>query len=101
MVLSRLGAWASEQSAPVASRAELLARVEQAAKRFGVPTDGSRDAEIPRPAHWGGYDVWADRVELWIGQPGRIHDRGDWTRTLVANANGFTAGAWSATRLQP
>ncbi len=100
-ILSRLGAWASDQSRPVESREAMLRRVQDAAKKFGAPMDGSADAAIPRPPHWGGYDVWADRVELWIGQPGRIHDRGDWTRSLTKKGDGFEAGRWSAVRLQP
>lgn len=107
-ILSRLGAWASDQSRPVATRAEMLARVAEAGKRFSVPTDGSRDGDIPRPPHWGGYHLWAERVELWIGQPGRIHDRAEWTRPLVlrpsdkvAEGDRYEAGPWEARRLQP
>jgi len=45
--------------------------------------------------------VWAERVELWVGQPARAHDRAVWTRTLTSAADGFSGGPWSATRLQP
>jgi pyridoxine/pyridoxamine 5'-phosphate oxidase len=45
--------------------------------------------------------VWAERVELWVGQPARVHDRARWTRTLTPMDGGFKGGAWSGTRLQP
>jgi pyridoxamine 5'-phosphate oxidase len=105
---SRVGAWASKQSEPLASRSALLAAVADAARRFGAPTPGSAGADdalrltIPRPPHWGGYRLWADAVELWAEGEARIHDRARWTRTLTGpRGESFTAGAWSATRLQP
>ena len=90
---ARVAAVASEQSRPLASRGDLLARVEAAARRH--------DGDAPRPARWGGYRVWAERVELWVGQPARIHDRAAWTRMLSRAGEEFVGGAWSATRLQP
>jgi len=90
---ARIAAVASEQSRPVASRAAFLARMEEAAKRFGD--------DAPRPARWVGYRVWAERVELWVGQPARAHDRALWTRTLARAGDGFSAGPWQSTRLQP
>lgn len=103
---SRLGAWASEQSAPVASRGELLRQVRAAADRFHLPapTDDQQvdpGTPIPRPAHWGGYRLWAETVELWVEGSARIHDRAQWSRVLTPQAGAFTAGPWSATRLQP
>lgn len=100
-VMSRVGAWASDQSQPIGSREALIEKVEAAARRFGVPPDGRMDGVVPRPPHWGGYALWADRVELWIGQPGRIHDRAEWRRDLTPTGDGFTASAWRSTRLQP
>lgn len=104
-VESRIGAWASAQSEPIGSRAELLARVDETMARFGVTPESLRrgeGAEIPRPPNWGGWRVWARRVELWVGGPGRVHDRAGWTRELRPGGDdGFTAGAWSATRLCP
>jgi hypothetical protein len=55
----------------------------------------------PRPDRWIGYRVWAEQVELWVGQPARIHDRAVWTRTLGLEGAEFVGGPWSATRLQP
>jgi pyridoxamine 5'-phosphate oxidase len=91
---ARIAATASAQSRPIASRAELLEKVRATATRFG-------EEEIPRPPRWGGYRVWAERVELWVGQPARLHDRALWTRSLAREGDRFTAGAWRATRLQP
>jgi pyridoxamine 5'-phosphate oxidase len=90
---ARLAAVASDQSRPIESRAAFLAKVEQEARRSGD--------EIPRPKRWGGYRVWAERVELWVGQPARAHDRALWTRALAPSGDGFSGGAWRATRLQP
>jgi pyridoxamine 5'-phosphate oxidase len=105
---SRVGAWASEQSAPIASREAMRKAVTSTAERFGVPdptraaAEGSTEIQIPRPPHWGGYHLWADSVELWVEGEARIHDRARWTRELTPQADGFfSAGPWSATRLQP
>jgi pyridoxamine 5'-phosphate oxidase len=105
---SRIGAWASQQSTSVPSRAALAAAVDRAARRFGVPSpmqsaDDCADPgiPIPRPPHWGGYQLWAEAVELWVDGAARLHDRARWTRILEPSATGFTAGSWSAMRLQP
>jgi pyridoxamine 5'-phosphate oxidase len=105
---SRIAAWASEQSAPVASREAMQKAVASTAERFGVPdpvhatAEGTTDYPIPRPPHWGGYQLWADSVELWVEGAARIHDRARWTRELTPQAEGFfSTGPWSATRLQP
>ena len=90
---ARIAAVASAQSQPLASRADLLAKIGALTKSAG--------AALSRPVRWGGYRVWAERVELWVGQPGRAHDRARWTRPLTAIAAGFKGGAWSSTRLQP
>jgi len=105
---SRLGAWASEQSQPVGSRAELASNVAAAARRFGIPYAGPGSAEpqgvavdVPRPAHWGGYRLYADAVELWVEGEFRIHDRARWTRALPERPAAASDAAWSVTRLQP
>ncbi len=91
---ARIAASASHQSRPLAARADFLQRMAAIAAANG-------DA-VPRPPRWGGYRVWAERVELWVGQPGRAHDRALWTRSLSpAGDDGFAAGDWSRTRLQP
>lgn len=102
---SRVGAWASEQSRPIASRGAMLERVRAAMVRFGVdpanpPADSAR-VEIPRPPHWGGWLLLADRVELWVGGAGRLHDRAVWTRTAGSGGRDQITGPWVSTRLQP
>ena len=104
---SRLGAWASQQSEPIGSRAELLASVAKTALRLALPAPSGDEAardpglRIARPPHWGGYHLWADAVELWCEGSARIHDRARWRRTLAAHGDGFEPGPWSVTRLQP
>jgi len=68
--------------------------------RLGVKID-QPDARVPRPPNWGGYRVWARRVELWVGEQSRLHDRALWTRTLTPSRDGFACGPWTTTRLQP
>jgi pyridoxamine 5'-phosphate oxidase len=89
---ARVAATASAQSRPIESRAAFLAKVAEEARR---------DGDIPRPKRWGGYRVWAERVELWVGQPARAHDRARWSRALTPTHDGFSGGAWRTTRLQP
>ena len=64
---SRLGAWASPQSRPLRSRAELDARLAEVERTRGV--------DAPLPAFWGGYRVRPDEVEFWQGRRNRLHDR--------------------------
>lgn len=103
----RVGAWASAQSRPIASRAALVATIAETAQRFGAPMPGPDDLPdpglaIPRPPHWGGYRLWAERVELWVEGFARIHDRISYCRSLAPEAaGGLTPGPWTATRLQP
>lgn len=100
---SRLGAWASEQSRPIGSRAAMLERVRQTAARFGITPEmlERNEGNVPRPGHWGGYRLWAERVELWVAGPGRVHDRAAWTRRLTPLAGEMSCGVWEMSRLQP
>jgi pyridoxamine 5'-phosphate oxidase len=66
---SQLGAWASEQSRPIGSRADLMANLAQVTERFA-----DHDL-IPVPPHWGGYRIAAEVVEFWQGRENRIHNR--------------------------
>ena len=83
--LSQIGAWASQQSAPLPTREVLLHRVAEMESRF----DGQ---PIPRPPNWGGFLLVPQRMEFWQGNPGRLHDR------LVYEQ---TDGAWQTSRLFP
>lgn len=98
---SRVGAWASRQSEPIASRSLLLDHVHEAASRFGIRS-GASDGNVPRPPHWGGHRLWIDTLELWSEGANRIHDRAVWKRTLSQQDQfTFAATAWRATRLNP
>lgn len=82
---SRIGAWASAQSEPVASRAELTNRFAAAEAKYA-------ESEPPLPAFWGGYRLVPDMIELWQGRPSRMHDRLQYTRV---------GSGWTLTRLCP
>ncbi|WP_093013339.1 MULTISPECIES: pyridoxamine 5'-phosphate oxidase [Roseivivax] len=83
---SRLGAWASEQSRPLSSRAALMAQVAKVTTRFGN--------NPPRPPHWGGFRIQPLEIEFWADGAFRLHDRFVWQRkTLDAS--------WDVTRLSP
>ena len=82
---SRIGAWASPQSRPIADRAELEALLEATRERFG-------DTPPSCPEHWGGYRLVPDRIEFWQGRSSRLHDRLDYR---------LHHGTWERQRLAP
>ncbi|MDD9934386.1 MAG: pyridoxamine 5'-phosphate oxidase [Myxococcales bacterium] len=82
---SQLGAWASEQSNPIADRAALDARFAETEARF-------EGQEVTRPAFWGGYRVIPRCIEYWQSRDSRLHDR--WSFRRVADG-------WQVQRLQP
>jgi pyridoxamine 5'-phosphate oxidase len=82
---SRIGAWASDQSRPLDSRAALEAAVARETARF----EGD---DVPRPEHWTGWRVVPDSVEFWRDRPFRLHDRLRFDRT---------GAEWTKTRLWP
>jgi pyridoxamine 5'-phosphate oxidase len=89
---SRVNAWASAQSAPVASREELERRAAEMTARFA-------GTDVPRPPHWGGYRVSLDRIEFWQGDKYRLHDRIVYTRRVGTSGN--APGDYSVERLCP
>lgn len=87
---SQLGAWASRQSRPIASRAELLAQLAEVTERF-ADLD-----QVPVPSNWGGYLISPDVVEFWQGRENRVHNR-----IRVAAGAATAEGPASIERLQP
>lgn len=80
---SQLGAWASDQSRPLASRQIFEERYQQADRRFAAQ-------DIPRPARWSGYIVTPQAIEFWQDREHRLHERwrfersgGDWTAQML------------------
>jgi len=84
---SRIGAWASLQSQPLAAREELEVRVAELERLY--PSDA-----IPRPAHWSGFRVVPSELEFWHDRPFRLHDR-------VRFRRDDTHEPWVRTRLYP
>jgi pyridoxamine 5'-phosphate oxidase len=84
---SRISAWTSAQSEPIASRAELDACAREVEQRFG-------DGEVPLPPFWGGYRVAPDEFEFWQHRDDRLHDRLRYRRAPDGNG-------WVIDRLQP
>jgi len=85
---SQIGAWASAQSAPLASREELQQRYDGAAEKWPEGTT------VPCPPHWGGYRVTPISIEFWQGRYSRLHDRLRYER-----AN--TSSDWEVGRYYP
>jgi pyridoxamine 5'-phosphate oxidase len=106
---SQIGAWGSDQSAPLESRAALISQVGKRAMQLGVQAAKNLKSiavedrpAISRPPHWGGFRVWPRRIELWIEGSDRIHDRARWERSLSHREDDlFDTGDWIGTRLQP
>jgi len=84
---SRIGAWASRQSRPLASRRALMAEVAKIAAKYPI--------KPPRPPHWNGYRIRPLEIEFWANGDFRLHDRFRWTRMRT------DATAWTVQRLNP
>ena len=82
---SKIGAWASSQSQIISSRNDLENTYSSLEEKF-------KEVEVPRPSHWGGYCLKADRIEFWQGRPSRLHDR-----ICYKKENGI----WGKNRLSP
>lgn len=83
---SRIGAWASRQSEPLGSKAQLVKSVALETVRHG--------ANPARPLHWGGIIITPCEIEFWADAPFRLHDRFRWTRSILLPE-------WTVTRLNP
>ena len=83
---SRLGAWASKQSRPLANRRTLMAEV--------VRVTAAKGPNPPRPPFWGGFRITPVEIEFWADGAHRLHDRFRWTRLRES-------APWSVTRLNP
>lgn len=96
---SRLAAWTSRQSRPVASRAALESELAGIRTRFAAPRSAEANAsgggtpDVPVPPFWGGYRVRPQTIEFWQGRANRLHDRFEYTRQAD--------GAWTLERLAP
>ncbi len=100
-LVSQLGAWASEQSQPLSSRAHLVAQVAKMSAKFAIKAV-TGEVGVPRPPHWGGYRLWIEHIELWVSATGRVHDRARWSRTLTQQDDyHYAGGDWHGTRLNP
>lgn len=84
---SQIGAWASPQSSEIESRKQLKEADKELTERF------KDTAVIPRPAHWGGYQLQPERLEFWQGRPNRLHDR-----IIYERQQGMS---WKTKRLAP
>ncbi|MFF0294226.1 pyridoxamine 5'-phosphate oxidase [Kitasatospora sp. NPDC004615] len=89
---SQLGAWASEQSSPVAGREVLERRYADLAARY------PEGEGVPVPPFWGGYRVVPRTVEFWQGRENRLHDR---LRFVAEGPGGAGGGGWRVERLCP
>lgn len=83
---SRLGAWVSDQSQVISSRAVLVAKFEELKRKFA-------DGEIPKPEGWGGFRIVPEEFEFWQGGHDRLHDRFRYTLSPY--------GVWHIARLAP
>ena len=83
---SRLGAWASQQSRPLSSRASLVAKVAQVTLQHGT--------DPKRPPFWGGFRITPLEIEFWSDGEFRLHDRFRWSRKT-------TDESWEIARLNP
>ncbi len=85
--LSRIGAWASQQSRPLSARDVFEAKIQHYEKKFA-------DGAIPRPSYWSGFRVVPTEIEFWAARPFRLHDR-------IAFRRDAPHDSWHKTRLYP
>ena len=87
---SQLGAWASDQSQPLESRALFEARYQEMRARF-------EGQDVPRPPHWSGYRVTPERIEFWIDRAHRLHER----RLFLRDGPSGDGDGWRESLLYP
>lgn len=91
---SRIGAWASAQSRPLASRGALMLAVARQGAKWG--------ANPPRPPFWGGFRIDPVQIEFWSDGAFRLHDRFSWVKQAPSLGEGRVASAgWQVQRLSP
>ena len=91
---SRIGAWASAQSRPLASRGALMMAVARQGAKWG--------ANPPRPPFWGGFRIDPVQIEFWSDGAFRLHDRFTWVKQAPSLGEGRVASAaWQVQRLSP
>ena len=91
---SRIGAWASAQSRPLASRGALMLAVARQGAKWG--------ANPPRPPFWGGFRIDPVQIEFWSDGAFRLHDRFTWVKQAPSLGEGRVASAaWQVQRLSP
>lgn len=83
---SQLGAWVSQQSSVISSRAVLEHALDDMKRKYAT-------GDVPLPSFWGGYCVVPETIEFWQGRPDRLHDRFEYSRSAD--------DAWSIARLAP
>tara|TARA_B100001057_G_C22466854_1_gene801097 strand:+ start:17 stop:643 length:627 start_codon:yes stop_codon:yes gene_type:complete len=76
---SRIGAWASKQSKELSGRDELMVAIEKYKKKY------SDENNVPRPAHWSGWNLSPSTIEFWLDGDSRIHERLKYTKDISGN----------------
>ena len=92
---ARVSATISRQSQPLATREE-LERLHTEQDRLLAASQAT-----PRPERWGGYDLWIERIEFWVGRIDRLHDRARYERSLPGDPLSRPESSWRSSRLQP
>lgn len=101
---SRLGAWASDQSRPVAGRDVLEGRWSGLLEEH-LDQEGGMKKDVKRPPFWGGFRLVPDTIEFWKGREARLHDRIVYEREtpeeLIPGEDDKLKEEWKTIRLQP
>jgi pyridoxamine 5'-phosphate oxidase len=102
---SQINAWVSRQSEPLQDSESLERAALAKAEAFGLPAaalEQLQPAPVARPPHWGGYRLWAEKIEFWREGAGRFHERLVYERLDPPGGDGSAESPhWRMTRLQP